>query len=326
MTWLVFMERGARMNITGEYVFYEDGKEIARKSNLLTKFGKRFITSYLAGAVSFDNKDIAIGIGESTPSVNNTQLDFEFYRSAVTLGSIDIQTNSQTGVSTYGVVYKTTIPTDVVGYIKEVGLFPTGTSGNSDFSSRFISTFENNLSWLDDAGAPAETTSTPAPRIGNTWFTIAAAASQLKKYNLNANFDLSGYSQNDSLTLAFKQQDVNLDYVFVRFYSSSTDYYEIRFAGDSSTSNKVVPLALSNVYSSGFGSGSPDAASIIKISIGAKAKSSGGTTVLLDGLRINDEDTFNTYSSIISRSVLTNAITKSYGREIDIEYRIGLSF
>jgi hypothetical protein len=62
------MEREGKMNITGEYIFYEDGKEICRKSNLLTKFGKRFLTSYLAGAVTFENKDIAIGIGNSSYS------------------------------------------------------------------------------------------------------------------------------------------------------------------------------------------------------------------------------------------------------------------
>lgn len=320
------MEREDRMNIRGEYVFYEDGKEIGRSSNLLTKYGKRFITSYLAGAVAFDNKDIAIGISDTAATVNDTQLGFEFYRSAVDLGSIDIQTNPTSGVSTYAVVYKTTIPADIVGTIYEIGLFPTGTQGNSDYSSRFISTFENNLNWLDDSGNSASTVTSPTPRIGNTWFSLSATSNSSKQYNLSTPFDLSGYSQNDSLTLAFKQQDTNLDYAYVRFYSSATDYYEIRFAGDSSLLNKVTPLLLSNLYSSGFTSGSPDATSIIKIAVGAKAKSTGNTTVLLDGLRINDEDTFNTYSSIISRSVLTTPITKSYGREIDVEYRIGLSF
>jgi hypothetical protein len=320
------MEKEDSMNIKGEYVFYEDGKEIGRTKNLLTKYGKRFLTSYLAGAVPFDNKDIAIGIGNTAASVNNTQLEFEFYRSAVNLGSIDIQTDSGTGVSTYAVVYKTTIPSDVVGNIYEIGLFPTATDGNSDYSSRFISTFENNLNWLDDSGLSATTVTTPSPRIGNTWFSISATSNSSNKYSLSTPFDLTGYSQNDSLTLAFKQQDTNLDYVFVRFYSSLTDYYEMRFAGNSSLLNKVTTSLLSNLYSSGFTSGSPDSESIIKISIGAKAKSSGATTVLLDGLRINDEDTFNTYSSIISRSVLSNPIVKSYGREIDVEYRIGLSF
>jgi hypothetical protein len=280
----------------------------------------------LAGAVSFNNKDIAIGIGNTTPTVNDTQLSFEFYRSAVNLGSIDIQTNALTGVSTYAVVYKTTIPTDIVGTISEVGLFPTETQGNSDFSSRFISTFENNLSWLDDAGSPAITATSPSPRIGNTWFSLSAIQNGSKQYNLSTGFNLLGYSQNDSLTLAFKQQDTNLDYVYVRFYSSLSDYYEIRYPGDSSLLNKIVPLQLSNLYSSGFNLGTPDQESIIKISVGAKAKASGATTVLLDGLRINDEDSFNPYSSIISRSVLTTPIVKTYGREIDVEYRIGLTF
>jgi hypothetical protein len=320
------MEKEDSMNIKGEYVFYENGKEIGRTSNLLTKYGKRFLTSYLAGAVPFNNKDIAIGIGNTAASANNTQLEFEFYRSAVNLGSIDIQTNAGTGVSTYAVVYKTTIPADIVGAIYEIGLFPTSTDGNSDYSSRFISTFENNLNWLDDSGISATTVTTPTPRIGNTWFSISATSNSSTKYSLSTPFDLTGYSQNDSLTLAFKQQDTNLDYVFVRFYSSLTDYYEMRFAGDSSLLNKVTTSLLNNLYSSGFTSGSPISSSIIKIAVGAKAKSSGSTTVLLDGLRINDEDTFNTYSSIISRSVLSSPIAKSYGREIDVEYRIGLSF
>jgi len=324
--WLALKERGDKMNIVGEYVFYENGKEICRKSNLLTKYGKRFITSYLAGAISFDNKDIAIGISDVAATVNDSRLGFEFYRSSVNLGSIDIQTDAGTGNSTYAVVYKTTIPSDVVGTVYEIGLFPTLTEGNSDYSGRFISTFENNLNWLDDSGVSATTVTTPAPKIGNTWFSLSASSNSTNKYSLATVFDISGYNQNDSFTLAFKQQDTNLDYVFVRLYSSLTDYYEIRFVGDSSTTNKINSLALSNLYSSGYGSGTPDPTSIIKVSIGAKAKNTGATTVLLDGLRINDEDTFNTYSSLISRSVLTTPIVKTYGREIDVEYRIGLTF
>jgi hypothetical protein len=87
-------------------------------------------------------------------------------------------------------------------------------------------------------------------------------------------------------------------------------------------------LNLSSLYSSGFTSGTPNKNSIVKISVGAKAKSSGATTVLLDGLRINDEDTFRVDYGMISRSVLSpsNLITKSLGKQMDIEYRLGLSF
>ncbi len=88
---------------------------------MITKFGKRFITSYLASGLNFNQKDIAIGIGSQAPTVNDSDMQFEFYRSGVFLGSSDIQTNTASGVTTYSVVYKTTLPTDVEGIISEIG-------------------------------------------------------------------------------------------------------------------------------------------------------------------------------------------------------------
>jgi hypothetical protein len=116
-------------------------------------------------------------------------------------------------------------------------------------------------------------------------------------------------------------------------YDSNNRYYEIRYPGDSVVEYKVKPLTLNNLYSSGFGSGTPDQTAIVKISCGVKAKVSGATSVLFDGMRINDEDSFRTDYGMISRSVLRDPITnemkpitKSLGKQMVIEYRIGLSF
>ena len=310
----------------GEYKFYEDGKEIYRSKNLLTKFGKRYLTQYLAGQSNTNLKDIALGVGSTAATVNDTQLGFEFYKSPVSMSSIDIQTSSTTGVSTYGVVYKTTVPVDVAGIINEVGLFPAVSLSSTDYASNSISTFEDNQSWTDSTGAYATTTTSPFPKIGTYYLSIGALTSQSKEYFYNFNIDVSGYSALDSLTLAYYQSDTNLDYVFVRMYDSNNRYYEIRYPGDSSTGYKVKSLTLNNLYSSGFGSGTPDQTSIVKISCGVKAKASGATAVLFDGMRINDEDSFRTDYGMISRSVLANPITKSLGKQMVIEYRIGLSF
>ena len=35
------------MNITGTYTFYKDGVPIHKQQNIITKFGKRFLTNYL---------------------------------------------------------------------------------------------------------------------------------------------------------------------------------------------------------------------------------------------------------------------------------------
>jgi len=314
------------MNVSGEYVFYEDGKEVGRNKNLITKFGKRYLTQYLAGQSNTNLKDIAIGIGSTAASVNDTQLGFEFYRSPVTMSSIDIQTNSTTGISSYGVVHKTTIPVDVVGVISEIGIFPTVSLSSTDYASNSISTFEDNQSWADSSGAFPSVLTTPTPKIGTYYLSMGAAASGTKQYFNNFNIDISGYSALDSLTIAYRQTDLNLDYVFVRMYDSNNNYYEIRYAGDVSTGDKIKLLTLNNFYSSGYGVGAPDQTSIVKIGVGVKAKSSGSTAVLFDGLRINDEDAFRTDYGLISRSVLSTPIVKTLGKQMVIEYRIGINF
>lgn len=312
--------------ISGEYIFYQDNKEICRNKNLITKFGKRYLTQYLAEQTVTNFKDIAIGIGSTAASVNDTQLGFEFYRSPVTMSSIDIQTSSTTGISTYGVVYKTTIPVDVVGIINEIGLFPAVSLSSTDYASNSISTFEDNQSWADSSGQPPSMETTLTPKIGTSYLSMSAATSSSKLYFNNFNIDISGYNALDSLTIAYKQNDLNLDYVFVRAYDSNNNYYEIRYAGDNSTGDKIKSLTLNNLYSSGYGTGVPDQTSIVKIGVGVKAKASGATTVLFDGLRINDEDSFRTDYGLISRSVLTNPLVKTLGKQMIIEYRIGLNF
>ena len=313
-------------NISGEYVFFEDDKEIYRSKNILTKFGKRYLTQYLAGQSESNAKDISIGIGSTAANQNDTQLKFEFYRSAVEMSSIDIQTSSTTGLSTYGVIYKTTLPVDVSGIITEVGLFPNVTFGSTDYSSNSISSFEDSKLWVDSNAQQAVLTNSVLPRIGYYQMSIPASSNQRKEYFYNYNFDISGYSQNDSITLAYYQSDLNLDYIFVRAYDSNNNYYEIRYPGSNSTGYKVDQLTLNNMYTSGFGLGVVDEKSIVKFGVGVKAKSSGLSNVLFDGIRINDEDSFRSDYGMISRSVLSDPITKSLGKQMSIEHRLGLNF
>jgi hypothetical protein len=294
---------------------------------MITKFGKRFITSYLASGLNFNQKDIAIGIGSQAPTLNDSDMQFEFYRSGVFLGSSDIQTNTATGVTTYSVVYKTTLPTDVEGIISEIGIFPTGFVQNTDYSSKYISSFEDTTSWQDSTGAQPTSVSTPTPRIGSSYFSITAASNQSKSYSLNTVFDLSGYGVEDSITLAFYQTDLNLDYVYARFYSSPSNYKEVRFTGAAPIGHKILSSKLSSLFNSTFTSaGATDFSKITVIEVGAKAKASGATNVLLDGLRLNDEDRYNSQYGLISRSVLSTPLVKILGVEMDIEYKIDLGF
>ena len=165
----------------------------------------------MAGQQLSPDKDIAIGVGSTEATVNDTQLDFEFYRSAVNLSSVDIQTSALTGVSTYGVVYKTTKPVDVSGIINEVGLFPSITFGTTDYASRSISSFEDSQFWTDSTGGSPSLVMTSSPKIGAYYSSIDVATSQSKNNFYDLNLDISGYSANDSMTLAYYQRNLILD-------------------------------------------------------------------------------------------------------------------
>jgi hypothetical protein len=361
---------------------------------MITKFGKRFLTSHMAGMVDFSTKDLAIGIGNTTPDVdgNDTRLNFEFYRLPATLSSVDIRsanitgasgnatsityiadnnfspgqkikisgivpaqynlssatilsatstqftvTNSSTGTytsggyaSSYSVIYKATIPQDVSGVISEIGLYPGFRRSVNNYDSKFITSFDNNLSWTDSLYNPVIFYKTDSfiPKIGDNMIAITSAASSAKEYtNSNSTYDLSGYSVNDSLAIAYKKADSNTSKIRIKFYSSGTSYCWIDFTPESGAGDKIQSLTLNNLFSNVTAT-PPDLSSIIKIGVEVTASSGGSTTVYFDGIRINDEDTFDPYFGLISRSILTGGeiLTKTSGRQVDIEYKLSLEF
>lgn len=315
--------------IKGEYVFYEDGREIARQPNVITDFGMRYLASFLAGTVSGVTKDIAIGIADSTDyavGVSNTRLGFEFYRVPVSLGSIDIVS------STYNVVYKTTIPQDVVGIIKEIGLYPGVRSSINNYDSKFISDFETATDWyaIDNSSNPNSFTSSPSPRIGLSVlefkFDAGDTTNTTREYKYDiGSLDISGYSANDSLSLAYNRNDSNLASIKIKFYTSSGNYYYGTFTPSAGTGDKITEIDMSTVFSNVVGS--PDASTISSIGVElTRTSAASACKIYIDALRINDEDTFDPIFGLISRSVLGTALTKTSGRAIDIEYKLSLGF
>lgn len=317
--------------IKGEYIFYEDGKEIYRSPNLITKFGKRFITTYLAGNVSFAEKDLAVGIGNGTDLAladTNTRLGFEFYRLPASFGTVDIYTS---GTTTYAVVYKSTIPQDVAGIIKEIGLYPKSRTSVNNYDSRFLSDFENNREWYDSTNTTInpELVTSPTPRIGERMielkFNVGDTTSTTREFKYNiGNFDMSGYSVNDNLVLAFNRANTNSNRIRIKFYSSPTSY----FYGDITPAivgDDIQAVSMSNVFANQVGTPDSSAISSIGIEIRRASAASAGT-IYLDGLRINDQDTFDPTFGLISRSILSSPITKVAGRPLDIEYKITIGF
>lgn len=298
---------------------------------MITKFGKRFLTNYLAGNISFSEKELAFGIGSTTPnsSGNDTRLDFEFYRVPVKLTSIDIEEVS--GSFVYKAVFVATIPQDVAGVISEIGLYPGLRKSINFYDSKFITAFDNNILWSDsDGNSPGlESNSsdgtTFVSKIGENMIRFNVTQSTSKEYkNTIALLDLSGYSVNDSLTIAYKKADNNISKIRVKFYSSSTAYYYADFTPSGLNEDKIQSVPMYTVFNNIVGS--PDLTNITSIGIEVTAGSGGNTTVYFDGLRINDEDTFDPQYGLIARHVLSTPLKKPSGRPVDIEYKLQLEF
>ena len=316
--------------IKGTYIFYDGDKEICRSENVITQFGKRFITNFLAGNVGFKNKDIAVGIGGQnisggTAATNqDTRLDFEFYRLPVEFGSIDIQQTSTDGLGnpiySYTVIYTTTLPQDINGRISEIGLYPNTRASKNDFDSKFLDSFDNQLDWSPN---PVILTSDYS-RVGSTVLTMKSNGTSNKEYKTSiSTVDMSGYSINDSLSLSYYKADANLETITVKFYSSNTAYYYATFTPTAGIGNKIQDVTLSSMLSDPIGS--PDLSQINAIGIVINPLSA-ETTVHMDALRINDEDTFDPNFGLISRSVLSSELIKLAGRQVKIQYRLDLSF
>jgi len=254
---------------------------------MITKFGKRFLTNLIAGNTKSLNKDIAIGIDLTEATENDTRLGFEFYRVPALFGSTEIQTVDN--VSTYSVIFKASIPQDVEGEINEIGLYPSDRSSINNFDSKFLTDFSNYLDWTDEDLFKADF-STNNPKIGNNIIVMQSDGPASNEYFYNIeNLDLSGYSVNDTLRLAYRKIDDNLESIIIKFYSSSTEYFEYEITPPAGTGDQITEdISMSLIYA-GATNPAPDKSLINKIGITITPSGTDTTYVGFDGLRIELE-------------------------------------
>jgi hypothetical protein len=284
---------------------------------VITKFGKRFLTNFIAGNTSFSNKEIAIGIANNVEyplSDTNSRLGFEFYRVPARLGGVDI--DASVTPTKYTVIYSATIPTNVAGKINEVGLYPGERSSKNYFDSKFITDFELPFDW-----EPTPEIDQSNFKVGDSSLIFKSNGSSEQEYKLPlGQYDLSGYGPLDTICFSYKVNNALLSQIKVRFYSSETAYYQVVFNNHSLGYN-IKEKNISDLTPVN----SPDINNITHLGI-VVVPTTGEASVSVDGLRINDEDTFDPTYGLIARSILPAEITKSSGRESQIEFKLDLSF
>lgn len=284
---------------------------------MITKFGKRFLTNFIAGNTSFSNKEIAIGIATNSEyqlSDTNSRLGFEFYRVPARIGGVDI--DASVSPTKYTVIYSATIPTNIAGKINEVGLYPGIRSSRNDFDSKIITYFELPYEWT-----PTPTIDQSNHRVGDSCLLFTSNGTSATEYTVPvAGLDLSGYGALDTFCFSYKVNNSFLSSLKIRFYSSDSNYYELTYL-NSSVGYNIVNKNVSDLVATG----SPKIDNINKIGITVTPTTS-QASVSVDALRINDEDTFDPTYGLIARSILSSEITKVVGRESQIEFKLDLSF
>lgn len=293
--------------ITGYYVIKDGDKELCRSKNIITNIGKRHILNYLADKVTDRSRYIGIGIGSASPTSADYKLQFEINKYQVYTSTIDYASNV--------IIMKAQLPLQLAATISELALFP-GVSTSRAAEDRVITFFNNDASWTNGSYISESANS----KINNTSFQIESSnGSIVTAASTDIPFDVSGYSTDDSISIAFKQNDVNLQYIDISFSSSDTDYYKYRINGTSVIGHRIVEVPLVDFFANPVGDPKD---SISKISITVKANASTSTSVDFDGMRINDNDTYIQETGAISRAALINPIVKEFGRILDLEYRL----
>lgn len=281
---------------------------------MITKFGKRFLTDFIAGNSNFNEKEMAVGIAnniEYSLSDSNSRLGFEFLKLPVKFGGIDI--DASVSPVKYTVIYSAVLPPNTAGRINELGIYPGARSSTNRFDDKFITDFELPYDWSETPEIDQINY-----RVGNSSLIFK---SSVQEYQTTLNdFDLSGYSNFDSLSFSYKVNNSYLSNIKIRFYTTSNDYYQMTFSGHSLGWN-IKEKNLSELETVG----NPDKSNISTLGI-IITPTTQEASVSMDGLRINDEDTFDPTYGLIARSILTNEIEKVAGRELRIEYKLDLSF
>lgn len=275
------------------------------------------MANFVSGNSQFASKEMALGIATNAEyplSDTNSRLGFEFYRVPIRAGGIDI--DASVTPTKYTVIYSATIPTNIAGKINEIGIYSGESYSKNLYESKFISNFELPYEW-----SPEPTLDQTDYRVGDSSLIFTSNGTEAREYTYVLNsMDISGYNPSDTLSFSYKVNDANLSSLKVRLYSSNTDYLEFTFTGHS-VGNNIKSVNMST----GVSTGTFNTQSVVKLGI-IVTPTSAQTSVSMDGLRINDEDTFDPEYGLIARSILNSTMIKVIGREAAIEFKLDLSF
>lgn len=279
---------------------------------MITDLGKVQIKRYLAGWETEIAGSIAFGVGESVESATQNRLDYEIGRVGIDFVTYDFNDDK--------LVFKGVMDEAFDGVIYEVGLFSSGPEATGS-SSRLILSFDSDTEFWTQGGVDA-TYVTSNTRIGNDSMLVSPAASgSVTASYSDILMDLSGYTAADTFSIALRSANANISSLRFRFYTDTTNYYDITVPGAQITTGFGI---VSVPFSQAAPTGTPRWEEITKVDVTVNASAGGAVSLQLEGVRIEDNDNVDPDRIMVARVKLATPFVKTAGTIQEVEFPLGV--
>lgn len=245
---------------------------------------------------------ILVGIGSTTPTVDDTELKFSVDGESILNTMVD-DVNNQ-------IFFKTSLPVDKQYKIYELGCYAASASTVKQYQQNSLLIALGELTtWTSSAGSHSlNSTNT---RVGASSIRYSLLAAGVGRGSTPFQISLDQLPSSTVFKVAYFAN--NIANVKVRFKTTSADYFESTIVP---TTNNAYNISLVN-KSDFVETGSPMWSSITIIEIQATATGSAGT-IDLDAIRYDAP--VGTTSLLLSRALPSSPILKPAGSTMDVEY------
>jgi hypothetical protein len=330
--------------IKGIYKVYKDGELILEKENQMTVAGRAIVLKALMGLIPSIGGNIQVGISsianqnaDTNGLIPDTRLGFSVASIPVRLAFLD---NSGTYDS---MVFRGTIPSSEESYeIYELGIFPSRPDGQKSFQELSLVSGSRTDGWKKagvTVGDPNTTLPTvptnscfisSAPtgftggfRVGNEALFIKAGDTLdiNKSFNQFVAAGENAFLANDFISVAYSKIPTDTPSLTLKFFYNAENYFYKTVTLPSGTGYGFLNILRSEFTT--YGSSAITWGSINGISAAVTSKD-----LIIDAIRINDNENLDTTYGMVSRTVLgtNNKITKSQGESLDVEYYLSFGF
>lgn len=284
---------------------------------MLTNNGKNLLMRYLANVSPGFVREIGVGIGSTSPTADDTRLEFEISRVTVTTGSINGSTNE--------VIYNGALPAIDEYLVREIGLFPVSTSAAGvPVRGALLTSFEpGDGAIFEDSGTPpvgqesrylAKTDTISVP--GAAGIKVGTAAAYLRpsgSVSFPSLGDYSQYGPNDEINIALVSGASSYN-VSIQLFDTGGNSKTVTISGTATAENSYYY----DINSTLIGTQTINFANLSQI----KITNNGASYVVIDGIRFEEIDLANPLNSLVARETVTPSKQKLSGFPTDVEYRL----